>query len=400
MMFKLDSANHDAIELWDGLMMQKTNETENAMDMSHSVGYKFLCAALLLGLGFLSSSFPIFVSRFPYFQRKFSPNHIFNIVDQMGGFSGGILLALAFLHLCPDGGKLMSKGFAELLPDGEGAAAFPWNFFLLGVCFYITFAAESIVLHVSSILYKDNPSESQPSVGQIMGDGNSDNNSELKRRSNHMNDSSNEINIEVETVQVTEPTNTETKEKTNEQQEEPLLVNHPHLFEEKYVGKRASLVLSFIVIWISLFVWLFFSGLDIGIQDHEFDLWNLFGSNILHKIVATFAFGFLVNNGCRKVWFAMIWLVSLVCSTPLGVVIGIIVHETSDSALHIHDSAPWAMTQGVIVSLVSGTCAYVSLLEIAAKQSTHTKSPYLRALRFLFFLIGFGIIAALARWSI
>ena len=105
-----------------------------------------------------------------------------------------------------------------------------------------------------------------------------------------------------------------------------------------------------------------FQGLAVGLQERPADVWYLFGAIAAHKLVIAFSVGLelLVAGISKKVM--IIYMVFFAFVSPLGVAIGIIVTETSDTQSNAH-----LLAVTVLQGIAGGTILYITFFEVSNK---------------------------------
>jgi zinc transporter ZupT len=115
-------------------------------------------------------------------------------------------------------------------------------------------------------------------------------------------------------------------------------------------------------------------------------MWSIFAAIIAHKLVESFTMGNVINEGSRRLWLAIVFVVTYSFSTPCGIGIGILIAQ--------QDVKPaYKLTQYCLLALASGAFLNVALFEVLFHQP---KRALLKVIRFILYVFGFTVMAVLA----
>jgi zinc transporter ZupT len=132
-----------------------------------------------------------------------------------------------------------------------------------------------------------------------------------------------------------------------------------------------------------------FAGLGLGPEEDEKSVWSLFAAIAAHQIIEAFALGVVINEGCKKLWLALLFIITYSASLPAGIGIGIGIAE-------MDKSLTFKLVQHCLVAFAAGAFLHVALFEILFHQP---KSALLRVIRFTLYVAGFTVMAVLALWT-
>ncbi|GMN62315.1 hypothetical protein TIFTF001_031393 [Ficus carica] len=139
-----------------------------------------------------------------------------------------------------------------------------------------------------------------------------------------------------------------------------------------------------------------FEGIAIGVAETRADAWKALWTISLHKIFAAIAMGIallrMIPN--RPFLSCAAYAFAFAISSPIGVVIGIIIDATTQGPV-----ADWIFA--VSMGLACGVFIYVSINHLLAKGYTPQKTVRVDTpfLKFLAVLIGIGVIAVVMIWD-
>jgi len=134
--------------------------------------------------------------------------------------------------------------------------------------------------------------------------------------------------------------------------------------EDSLADKKTSFLTSlrsfFLVLALSIHS--IFEGMAIGLDKEESGVWKLFLAITIHAIPIVFCIGTeMISSGVKKARI-LVYMIVLSITTPVGVLIGIIVtlHVEDDAGNHI-------FVVGVLQGLAGGTLLYISFFEVLAR---------------------------------
>lgn len=145
---------------------------------------------------------------------------------------------------------------------------------------------------------------------------------------------------------------------------------------------------NFLIV-IALSIHSVFEGMAIGLQMTSPDVWKLFTAVSIHAWAILFCIGMdMIVEGTKRLHIVFN-IVILALTTPLGIVIGILVTEHVDE-----NSGVQAVVIGVLQGLAAGTLLYVSFYEVLEKDKL-AKAGMTGLLGFFFIFFGFSVMAGL-----
>jgi len=147
------------------------------------------------------------------------------------------------------------------------------------------------------------------------------------------------------------------------------------ILEEPQVSKLAPFIL-----FLALFLHASFAGMALGLQRGAANTANLMAALLFHKWAETLALGISFFRAETKLGIANLMIVLLSLGTPVGIVVG----------LCLEDSSP--MFRIVVMSLAVGTFIYISTSEIVVEEFSITKDAWKK---FAVFILGVTLIGTL-----
>jgi zinc transporter 1/2/3 len=118
-------------------------------------------------------------------------------------------------------------------------------------------------------------------------------------------------------------------------------------------------------------------------------MWSIFAAIISHKVVEAFTMGSIINDGFKRAWVAVLFIIAFSLATPTGIGIGIAIAEQEVTPAY-------QLVQYCLLALASGAFLHVALFEVLFHQPN---SAILKVLRFVLYIIGFSIMAVVALWA-
>ncbi|KAL9654898.1 hypothetical protein ABK040_008688 [Willaertia magna] len=445
-----------------------TNHTEEAnTDSTTLLTAKLVTLFFVLFASIGASIIPIILSRVEYFRKKISEEKLSLVIDQCNGFAGGVLIGAGFLHLLAEGSEVLTEGLTDLLGEDASFPKYPFGLFLMCIAILLLYFMEFVFLallaswikgddghhhhhhghhhahHHESLASQDvNKKQQQVIQGK-------DNSLTQQQQQNSMVVATPVVHASVDTF-VSSPATTpiesidnrenkddidlelqeeipkpqeqpqEAVSKVNEQIHASTHVEHTcaHveatalLFEDNAKSGVPKLLTAF-VLWFALSIHSIFLGLGFGAQTDVANMWGVFAAIISHQLIEAFSLGSMVEKGCKKIWAAILLIITYSLAVPIGIAIGMIVlaaigttseddhhsGEADDHSGHDHTGGiknpSWLVTQGVFMVLAAGAFVYVALLEIAIHQPV---KKVLKISRFLLMVLGFALMAILKIW--
>ncbi|TRY76385.1 hypothetical protein TCAL_02719 [Tigriopus californicus] len=145
---------------------------------------------------------------------------------------------------------------------------------------------------------------------------------------------------------------------------------------------------NFLIV-IALSIHSVFEGMAIGLQMTSPDVWKLFTAVSIHAWAILFCIGMdMIVEGTKRLHIVFN-IVILALTTPLGIVIGILVTEHVDE-----NSGIQAVVIGVLQGLAAGTLLYVSFYEVLERDKL-ANAGMTGLLGFFFIFFGFSVMAGL-----
>lgn len=139
-----------------------------------------------------------------------------------------------------------------------------------------------------------------------------------------------------------------------------------------------------------------FEGIAIGVAESKEDAWKALWTISLHKIFAAIAMGIallrMIPN--RPFLSCVAYAFAFAISSPIGVVVGIIIDATTQGAV-----ADWIFA--ISMGLACGVFIYVSINHLLAKGYAPQKSVSVDIphYKFLAVSLGIGVIAIVMIWD-
>eukprot|EP00095_Tigriopus_kingsejongensis_P009625 maker-scaffold94_size379870-snap-gene-0.13 protein:Tk09625 transcript:maker-scaffold94_size379870-snap-gene-0.13-mRNA-1 annotation:"zinc transporter zip1" len=145
---------------------------------------------------------------------------------------------------------------------------------------------------------------------------------------------------------------------------------------------------NFLIV-IALSIHSVFEGMAIGLQMTEGDVWKLFTAVSIHSWAILFCIGMdMIVQGTKRLHI-IFNIVILALTTPLGIVLGILVTEHVDES-----SGLQTLVIGILQGVAAGTLLYISFYEVLEKEKL-AKAGMTGLLGFFFIFFGFSIMAGL-----
>ena len=138
-----------------------------------------------------------------------------------------------------------------------------------------------------------------------------------------------------------------------------------------------------LVLMIALSTHSVFEGIAVGLVTEWRNLWSFFIAILLPQWAAGLSLGISMSKNMKGRFGLVFWLLLIFSlATPLGVLIGILVSESSD------------MVSVVFDALAGGTFIYIAASEVVVEEFS---TPDRKWLKLFMFLLGAGIITGVSQ---
>ncbi|CAI2372253.1 unnamed protein product [Moneuplotes crassus] len=330
-----------------------------------------------------------------------------NVLGIANAFSGGVFLAIAFLHIMPEATEEFSQfmenqsesdGYVSWLKHGNDDSFFPLPFALTFVGYAIILLIDKVVFDTHSLV-KDHESgayhqrDSSKNVEFEMEEYN-----ELNKETNNRKDSlKNKVNNEIDEDEGPQRiqtkfvakldhalnwSNTSQKSDSSHQNDDlengiaGLLItkkeNSLLQRDHKHKKKRCACNLAPIILCMALSVHSIFEGIATGLIKEESGLWTFVMAIGAHKWAAAMSLGIsMTKNFKDQVGTMIIVLTIFSLATPIGVLLGMIVATQS------------AIVDVIFSSLAAGTFVYIACSEVIVEEFSVPKYRWVKMFSFL-----------------
>lgn len=346
-----------------------------------------------------------------------------NILGIANAFSGGVFLAIAFMHILPevsrDYNTHMTKDKKEMLGDGdEEKEYFPLPFALAFAGYAFILLIDKVIFDTHSLVGEDHHGHTvDPAQAEFVGNVKNSFIQFQKMLSSDMdnhqciNDSeiinmgiknylSRNDKFAVRMSHALRPLSKKDLSRTFVKKTRGLDDEQADLFadkdnidlretaqdalishEETQKKKRCACNLTPVVLMIALSTHAVFEGIAVGLVKDLDDLWTYVIAISLHKWAAAMSLGISMSKNFKDETTTMYLLLLIFAfATPLGISIGMGVSGSSD------------LTDIIFSSLAGGTFVYIACSEVIVEEFS---TPEFKWLKMCAFLLGAGLITSL-----
>lgn len=168
---------------------------------------------------------------------------------------------------------------------------------------------------------------------------------------------------------------------------------HHHNFDlliDHHTSSIAKLISRGLILWLSLSLHSFLTGLGVGSENNSSQLWTLITAIVLHKFFEAYALGDVLRAGMKKkkVLIAVILLIMYSITTSVGTCIGL--------AVGLGQSAVFALVSSILLSMAIGALLHVGLFELLFHHMISNASLRITIPYVFFFLLGIGGVAVIS----
>jgi len=298
---------------------------------------------------------PWFCYRTMHKSHSFSLKRLHLAISAMNSFSGGVFLATAMLALLPEAEEKM----AETLELQEVDPKFPFTLAIAGGGLLLVLVLENVVLSLCA-----RSAKRQEKTKHVLNTSNltpeQDGNQDIILATTEF-----RCNDELRVKSVAEMLSAEHRSDTSD-------TNTGNSNSDQSAVRTANTnSVRSLILLLALSIHMLFDGLELGLLEHESDVWSLLGALSLHKILIFISLGLTLVESVSTVKFAVsIGLLSLF--SPIGVGIGIAMTAQEESI-------GLSMASAVLQAVAVGTFLYVTMFEILMKEF-HTQTASHRTL--------------------
>jgi len=160
-----------------------------------------------------------------------------------------------------------------------------------------------------------------------------------------------------------------------------VVSNHAH---DHGVNMNTNTFRAYLVV-LALSVHSVFEGFAVAFEDTPRDVWVFFAAILAHKVVVCFCVGEQLVSTKRSICFVIFNMCILAFSTPLGVLIGILISNNNQPNN--------LLATGILQALAAGVILYVIFFELLGPEH-HNRSH--GVIKFFAVLIGFAIMLGIS----
>lgn len=305
-------------------------------------------------------------------------------IAKMQSFGGGVLFATCLLHMMPE----VYYSVEELRRFDILRGDYPYSQLVVSLGFFLIYFLEElshwIISRTPQEPCKLTEKPGASSTVAIISNGTKSVNkpqTEQKDETNFQENLSTEIIIDEET----QTENTKNLEKNEMDFDEELNSELENIIEKEVKTKQQVIRCIFIVLALSFHA--IFEGLAIGLQHSESNIWYLFTAVSIHSATILFCIGleiFLAGTKTRTIIFHMFFLA---ITSPIGVILGLVVSLTADA-----DSSIKSFAVVFLEGLSTGTILYITFFEVLIREKERRACRVKRA---IYIGAGFALMAVL-----
>jgi len=275
-------------------------------------------------------------------------------------FGAGLLLSTCFIHMIPE----VRESFEEAASSGHWPILerFPFAEGVVCLGFFIVYLFEEL--------------------GERL----------ISQQSKKKSDEKQEHTSATEDVQTESSLESSNHQHQHQSAAEDVAHGHSHgpnlndLEEKSLTAAIRGFLLVFALSFHSIF-----EGMAIGLQPKTKDVWFLFAAVTVHELAIMFCVGLEMLTSKVRVGIYVVYMVTLGCVTPLGVVIGILVTE------YVTDPTPThTLSIAVLQAIAAGTLLYVTFMEVLERERKKAGNGLLK---YFAVLVGFLLLSAMAAWD-
>ncbi|CAI2372605.1 unnamed protein product [Moneuplotes crassus] len=328
-----------------------------------------------------------------------------NVLGIANAFSGGVFLAIAFLHILPEATsgyrEFMeqhehSERYAPCLRHGNEEEPFPLPFALAFVGYAFILLIDKVIFDTHSLVDGHGHGSSPKIIPNVRKEHNDyeEISKEINEYGQDYDENEGPQRIQTKFVACMDHTlnRSEASQESNSfnktdrdskhGEDTSIATHHDHLINsEERKKKRCSCNLTPVVLCIALSVHSVFEGIATGLIKETSDLWTFVIAIGAHKWAAAMSLGIsMTKNFKNQTGTVYIVLTIFSLATPLGVLIGMIVATQS------------AIVDIIFSSLAAGTFVYIACSEVIVEEFS---VPKYRWIKMFSFLIGASLIIVL-----
>lgn len=302
------------------------------------------------------------------------------VVTTLLSFGGGVLLSTTFLHLLPE----ISENIRALQETNElPKFEFSLAELLMGCGFFIIFFVEEVV-H----LYLHKHQKKMSTSAFIRG---RDPRESLRMRKNgEIRATKNNNSTTISTIDLVVESHESHVDHDHQKNENPQC-GHSHEAHSHIPGilknnDEDDVVVSIrgLLIVLALSVHELFEGLAVGLESSTGNVWLMFGSVAIHKLVIAFCIGVELVNNKTSAFLGIFYVFVFAIVSPAGIGLGMLLTSSENS---------FAVASVILQGLASGTLLYVIFFEILSKHRSGIISQYIAVLFGYFLMFGLQLIS-------
>ncbi|KAL0477321.1 hypothetical protein AKO1_005248 [Acrasis kona] len=328
---------------------------------------------LLVG-SILAALVPVIVSRARFIRKRVSVKKITIFLDLAQGYGGGVLLGGGLLHLMAEAAEEIKEKLEKMEDTiAPWVVNFPWSPTLLCVALLTIFFFEIILTAIVKSFHKEKPKQEYINAVPPSSYGTTD------------------VVINATHDHVHHHHDDHAHHHHHDEESEDVAHGHSHGdigFHDLHNKSKATAVITGVILWLSLSIHSFFAGLGLGAEKKHSGLNGLLVAILSHKLVEAFALGSIINEGFRRGWIVVLFIIAFSLATPVGIAIGLGLSENSGLGFDL--------AKNCLLALASGAFIHVALFEVLFHQPDNV---ILKIIRFILYIIGFVQMAILSVWA-